>query len=255
MPTRIHSVRPLRAGTIISIRPRASRITQSSARPPAGVSPVKTASVETSPPETEIRRGTALPGMSRRHTVPRLGQGGVAASSAVTVAFASGTSVGRFARATGVSGSARSPRTGVKVGIGATRSDRTTRSSSGGPAAPRWPTWTKTGGSAARGRSPRCRARRPPTRRRRRGPRTRSARCGSRRRARMSPRAARTAPGRSGRACGRSRRRSPPRRPTTAGTKNHTVRSNDPRPGSAAAPGPASPPRGRRSPAARTARR
>jgi len=61
---------------------------------------VKTASVETSPPETEIRRGTALPGMSRRHTVPRLGQGGVAASSPVTVAFASVAAAGNLTGST-----------------------------------------------------------------------------------------------------------------------------------------------------------
>ena len=148
VPTRIQVVRPLadRHDHLQRAAPVAvdavERVVAS-----AGRAPEKTARVVASRPvDADPRAARCRPGCRRRQTVPRLGQDGVAGSSPVIVALASGTGVGRFARGRGRERlGAVAQRRGRKVGSGADESESTARSSSGGPAAPRRPTWKRTG--------------------------------------------------------------------------------------------------------------
>ena len=92
-----------------------------------------------------ITRRPLAPGTKRRQTVPRLGHGGCAGSSAVIVAPASVTRAVRAPRSAGVTLPAVSPVGGRWVGSGRTSRARKARSRSGDWTAPRRPTWNSTG--------------------------------------------------------------------------------------------------------------
>src|SRR3954469_14562787 len=95
-------------------------------------------------PRTVISRGPLFEGTTRRQTLPSDGQEGSAGSSSVMVASARSTSVLRLTLARGVRALATSPRGGGAGNSARAVRDRTRRSLSGDPGAPRSPAWIST---------------------------------------------------------------------------------------------------------------